>query len=556
MKKVEIYDSTLRDGAQQSGLNLTRQDKFLITKNLIKQLEVPYIEVYPFSNPKDRNLIKFISENHPQFLNHLVAFGSTHRSDQTPETDPNLQSIVDSGLSHATIFGKTWLYHLDLIHATPDQNLQMITDSVKYLKDNEITVFYDAEHFFDGYKDNSEYAIETLKAAEKGGAEVLILCDTNGGTLPNEIESIIGVVLKQTTVSLGIHTHNDSGLGVANSIVAVKTCNDGGRSCQVQGTINGIGERTGNANLITIIPILVEKMGLNTSVPNDKLKNLVSLSHLLCEIINISPPDNAPFVGKNAFSHKGGMHIAAVKKKLKSYEHMDPSLVGNKRRFVVSEMAGKSALLSKFEQFGITLAKEDPLLETILQVLKRKESHGYTYDGADASLEILVRGMMENPKLESSYYRTYFFEVDYFRVITDVRNVFDKEEVEIFTDANIKLLIANPNGFHEFHTAADGNGPVNAIDKALKKALLHFYPILEEIELLDFKVRIANELEDESGTNSRVRVWVLSKDKDGQTWGTIGSHVNIMAASFAALIDSYVYKLMKENAAPYSKEKL
>jgi len=281
----------------------------------------------------------------------------------------------------------------------------------------------------------------------------------------------------------------------------------------------------------------------------ENLKNLTAVSNLIYELANMVPPTDDPFVGYNAFAHKGGMHIAAVEKDFRSYENVDPELVGNKRRVLVSEMSGKSALLHKFQKFGINIGKDDPLVSEILTILKRKESHGYTYEGADASLEILIRGMIQDMKLAATYYRRYFFEVDYFRVITDVRSVFHEDDLRIITDANIKTKIAEGEE-NEFHTAADGNGPVNALDRALKKSLVHFYPVLNEIELVDFKVRIANAVESEQGTASRVRVYIETKDKDGQLWGTIGAHVNIIVASFVALIDSYVYKLLKSKATP------
>ncbi len=552
-----MYDTTLRDGAQMVGTNFSGQDKYFILEKLIEDLTVSYVEVYPFSNPKDRKLIDLVKEKNPKWLNHLVAFGSTRHVKNKSEEDANLISLVESGLKHATIFGKSWDLHLEVIHADKEENLEMIRDSVRFLKENDMTVFYDAEHFYDGYKSDPEYALNTIIEAEKAGADIIILCDTNGGCLPEEIREITSVVLEKTSVSLGIHAHNDCGLGVANSLAAVNVCLAANRVCQVQGTINGVGERVGNANLTTILPILAIKMGLEGVIPRSKLRNLRSVSNFIFEIMNKNPPKNQPFVGQNAFSHKGGMHIAAMKKDYDTYEHVKPDSVGNKRRFMVSEMAGRSALIHKCKKFGIDLKKDDPIVSKILKTLKRKESHGYTYEGADASLEILIRGMMYDPEQESAYLRRYFFEVEYFRVITDVRNVFQEDQLEIFTDGNIKLLVANPKGFAEFHTAAEGNGPVNAIDSALKKAILHFYPVLDEIELIDFKVRIANEKEAESGTASRVRVLVVMKDKDGETWGTIGSHVNITVASFVALLDSYVYKLMKEDVSPFiSKNEL
>jgi len=552
---IELYDSTLRDGVQMSGVSLSLNDKYKIIETLINELNIPYIEVYPSSNPKDMELVQYIKCNKPEYFNNLVAFGSTRKVDKSIEEDENIQKIIDSELNTVCIFGKYWDFHLKFIRATEEQNLQMIEDTIRYLKEYKKRVFFDAEHFFDGYRNNKNYAISTLKVAERADADCIILCDTNGGTLSDEVTSIFNEILKIIKTPLGFHGHNDFGMAVANSISAVKTCIESKRYCQIQGTFNGLGERIGNANLTTILPILALKMNIPV-IPLEKLKNLTQVSNLIYELANITPPLNDPFVGYNAFAHKGGMHIAAIEKDFRAYESINPDLVGNKRRVIISEMSGKSALLHKCEKFGIKLDKNDPLIEEILKVLKRKESHGYTYEGADASLEILIRGMMHDPVQAAAYYRTYFFEVDYFRVVTDVRNVFREEDLEILTDANIKAFIKDQEDKSKiikiFHTAAEGNGPVNALDNALRKTLIHFYPVLEEIELIDFKVRISNSAEQEKGTASRVRVLVQSRDKkDGEIWGTIGSHVNIIVASFVALIDSYVYKLLKENIKPY-----
>ena len=552
MSKVTIYDCTLRDGAQMAGINFSLQDKIKIVKNLVDEMAIPFIEVYPFSNPKDRDLIKYFREKEPRFLNNLVAFGSTRRTDKTVVEDKNLQAIVDSGLRTACIFGKSWDFHLEFIHATPNENLQIIEESISFLKEHGIKVFFDAEHFFDGYKSNKAFALNTLKAAQRGGAEIIVLCDTNGGTLPHDIYDITEEVIKNIDMNLGIHAHHDSGMGNANSIAAVKACLNKDKSCQVQGTMNGLGERTGNANLTTIMPVLVLKMNIDV-IPKENLKHLTAVSNLIYEISNLIPPLDKPFIGYNAFSHKGGMHIAAIEKDFKSYEHIDPNAIGNRRRVLISEMSGKSALLHKCGKLGINLTKNDPLLADILSIIKKKEAHGYTYEGADASLEILIRGIIHDPLKAASYYRTKYFEVDYFRVITDVRNVFIKEDLEIITDANIRMRVWEDAKLKSYHTAAGGSGPIHAVDKALRKALFHFYPILKEIELIDFKVRITNAAEEEKGTSSRVRVFIETRDKDGQLWGTIGSSVNITVASFVALIDSYVYKLMKEKVKPIQK---
>lgn len=552
--KVSIYDTTLRDGAQMAEVNFSLQDKFTLFKAIVEELGIHYVEVYPYSNPKDQDLIQLIKKNLPKYFDRLSAFGSTRKVEKNVHEDENLQAIINSGVKTACIFGKSWDYHLQFIHATAEQNIAMIKESIEFLKEHGLKVFYDAEHFFDAYKSNPNYALQTIKAAEKAGADTIILCDTNGGTLPHEVWDIIDVVLEKVSVPLGFHGHHDCGMSNASSIAAAQICMQKNRPCQIQGTFNGLGERTGNANLTTIIPVLVLKMKIPV-ITRDNLKNLTSVSNLIYELANLAPPLDAPFVGYHAFSHKGGMHVAAVEKDFNSYEAIDPEAVGNKRRVLFSEMSGKAALLHKCDKFGIHLTKDDPLISEILKVIKRKESHGYTYEGADASLEILIRGMMQDPKQAASYYRTLYFEVEYFRVVTDVRHVFREEDLQIVTDANIKTLIENSKGKEAYHTAAEGNGPVNALDNALRNALIHFYPVLEEIELVDFKVRIANAAENESGTGSRVRVLVESRDrKDGQVWGTIGSHVNIIVASFVALLDSYVYKLMKEKIEPFKKK--
>ncbi|MBD3350282.1 MAG: citramalate synthase [Candidatus Lokiarchaeota archaeon] len=552
--KVTLYDCTLRDGAQMAGINFSLRDKYKIFITLVEELGIPYIEVYPSSNVKDRNLIDKIRQKNPEYLRNLSAFGSTRKVDNDVTEDRNLQLIIDSGLQTACIFGKSWDFHLNFIRATFEQNLSMIKESIGYLKEHGLTVFYDAEHFFDGYKSNPSYAIQTLRVAEKAGADAIILCDTNGGSLPHEIYDIFEIIITKIESPLGFHGHHDCGMGNANSIAAVKACLNHNRTCQIQGTFNGLGERTGNANLTTILPVLALKMNLSV-VPDEKLKHLTEVSNLIYELANLTPPLDSPFVGYNAFAHKGGMHVAAIEKDFKAYEATNPEDVGNKRRVLVSEMSGRSAILHKCDKFGIQLSKEDPLVAEILKIIKRKESHGYTYEGADASLEILIRGLMHDPEQAAGYYRTLYFEVDYFRVMTDVRNVFREEDLEIYTDSSIKTLIEDESGTDEFHTAADGNGPVNAMDNALRKALIHFYPVLKEIELIDFKVRISNAAEQEKGTASRVRVLVETRDRsDGHIWGTIGSHVNIIVASFVALLDSYVYKLMKDDIKPVRRK--
>ena len=552
---IQLYDTTLRDGLQMAGISLSQQDKFSLIQMLRFQLNISHIEIYPFSNPKDHELISMIRLKSPELLDYLVAFGSTRNVKNCANNDPNIISLTKCGLKKTTIFGKSWILHLDAIHATPEENLQMISDSISFLKDAGLSVFYDAEHFFDGFKDNREYAMETIKTAENAGADAIILCDTNGGSLPSEIEKIGKNVLDHTEIPLGIHAHNDSGLAVANSIIFSQLCLNSGRKCQIQGTLNGIGERCGNANLITLIPILKLKLNQNL-IQDENLSNLTSLANTTYEIFNLNPSGNSPFVGANAFSHKGGMHIAAVQKNHKLYEHLNPLKVGNTRRYLVSEMAGKSALLQKMLQFGIRMDKNDPLLVEILKKIKKNEYRGYNYEGADASLEILIRSLIVDSNRDVNFYRQKFFEVDYFRVVIDARNLFNNNDISVFTDANIKTSFIQNNIKHDYHTADTGNGPVNALDNALRKALVNFYPILNEIELSDYKVRISNVYDADHGTASRVRVLVETKDTDGQIWNTVGVHSNIILASFIALVDSFIYKLLKNHVNPVKNQNL
>lgn len=544
--KVELYDTTLRDGLQMTGISLSLQDKLMLTEMIVEQLEIPYIEIYPFSNPKDKELIKLVEKSAPQRRQHLISFGATHKLKYLPAKDPNLLAIAEANLPFATIFGKCWIPHLVSIGASQAENLALISNSVQFLKAHNMQVFFDAEHFFDGYKDNPEYALKAINAAQQAGADKIILCDTNGGALPQEIDEIGQIVLDCIKIDLGIHAHNDSGLAVANSLAFLHVCSKNHRNCQIQGTLNGIGERCGNANLFTLIPILKEKLGYPI-ITHQHFNQLTSLSRKFAEISNMKFPTNAPFVGDNAFSHKGGMHIAAMQKNSLLYEHINPSLIGNMRRYVVSEMAGRSALIQKMDSFGIPITPSDPLLPVILAKIKHQEALGYTYEVAEASLEILIRSLMESGENAVDFYRLKFFAVDYFRVIIDARDLFTPEHLSIYTDASIKTSLGGKDPKQQFHTAEAGNGPVNALDNALRKALVSFYPILREIELTDYKVRICNVLNDEGGTASRVRVLVETTDLDGQIWNTVGVHVNIILASFMALVDSFIFKLLKHN---------
>ncbi|GAF79324.1 unnamed protein product, partial [marine sediment metagenome] len=405
------------------------------------------------------------------------------------------------------------------------ENLNMIEDTINFLKKNGIEVVYDAEHFFDGFKNNEQYALQTISCALNAGASWIVLCDTNGGLLPNELGPIFDKVkdFLGTEAHLGIHAHNDS--GVANAI-ALEAFHHGAK--MIQGTINGFGERCGNTDLTTILPILKLKMGIDC-ISTEDLENITEVSHFIYEMANLSGNSNQPFVGKNAFSHKGGVHISAMRKNVKTYEHINPELVGNSRNIKISELAGKSSILHMSKKFGMHLTKENPKVAEILKVIKQKEKDGYVYEGAEGSLEIIMRSMDMNIQ-DPDYYRKKFFELEGFRVITEMH------KTNLISEATIKVKVKG----QEYHTAADGNGPVNALDNALKKALVHFYPSIKEISLSDFKVRIINK----AGSASKVRVLVETND-NGKLWGTIGTHENIIVASWNALVDSYIFKLLK-----------
>lgn len=519
-KRIDIYDTTLRDGAQSSEINFSVDDKIKIAQKLA-EIGITYIEGgWPGANPKDGDFFQKIKDI-DLGSSKICAFSSTRRKGFTPKEDPILQEIVKSEAPIVTLFGKSWDLHTQMLKVTPEENLEIIYDSVEYMKNYAEKVFFDAEHFFDGYKNNKDYALKTLKVAEEAGAEVLVLCDTNGGALPNEIAKIVKEVKKNTKLDLGIHVHNDSELAVANTLAAVEN-----GVTQVQGTINGFGERCGNANLISIIPNLELKMGYDC-LPKNKLKELKKLSHYIYEISNMSPFHRQPFVGNNAFAHKGGIHVSAVNKNPLTYEHIKPEDVGNERIILVSDQAGQSNILQKAKKFGINITKNDPQTKRILNELKDLENKGYVFENAEASFELLMRKLTGNYKP--------FFKLLKFHVSDTIKqNSKDKSE------ATIHIQV----GGKKEHTAAFGSGPVNALDKALRKALIEFYPSLESVKLSDYKVRVL-QIRDYKATNSAVRVWIESNDgKD--TWSTVGVSQNIIEASWEALVDSIEYKLIKD----------
>src|SRR5262252_2295287 len=520
MKDISIYDTTLRDGSQGEGVVFSMEDKVRIAQRL-DALGIHYIEGgWPGSNPKDIRFFRQIQDAHLKQAK-VAAFGSTRRPGIAPGSDPNLQALVDAGAPVATIFGKSWDFHVtEALETMLEENLAMITDSIGFLLRRFEQVIYDAEHFFDGFKRNREYALSTLRAAEEGGCQILVLCDTNGGTLPHEITEIIREVKRHVKTPLGIHVHNDAECGVANSLAAVSEGVN-----HVQGTINGYGERCGNANLVSIIPNVMLKMG-HECIPRANLRELRDVSRFVSELANRKPWDAQPYVGDSAFAHKGGIHVSAVLKHAETYEHVDPEVVGNHRRVLVSELAGQSNILWKAREYGIDLDKNTPEARRILEMLKRMEDEGFQFEGAEASFELLMERALGNHKP--------YFDLDGFRVIVEE----ERGDAEPVAEATVRLKV---KGIAE-HTAASGHGPVNALDHALRKALEDFYPSLREMSLLDYKVRI---LDESKGTAARTRVLITSGDGN-ETWGTVGVADNIIEASWQALVDSIEYKLRRD----------
>ncbi|GAB6099902.1 citramalate synthase [Halanaerocella petrolearia] len=511
---LKIYDTTLRDGSQQAGISYSTEDKLNITQQL-DRLGIDYIEGgWPGSNPKDIEYFKRVQKLELENAQ-VAAFGSTRRANISPQEDKNLNAILDCGVEVATIFGKAWDLHVtDALETTLEENLNMVESSVRYLKEQGLEINFDAEHFFDGYKSNPDYALKVLQAAQRGGADTLVLCDTNGGTMPFKVEEIINEIKSQLTTTLGIHAHNDSDVAVANSLVAVESGIN-----QIQGTLNGYGERCGNANLSSIIPNLQLKYNYNL-VDEEELSELTEVSRYVSEVANLNPPTHKPYVGDSAFAHKGGIHVSAILKEPETYEHIEPELVGNKRNVLVSELSGKSNLIYKAEELGIEIDQETTNIRQVLNQIKELEHQGYHFEGAEASFELLVA------KASGTYEK--LFELEGVRIITEKRG-----ELSPVSEATIKVKIDG----QRVHTAAEGNGPVNALDSALRKALVRFYPCLEEIHLIDYKVRV---LDDNDGTEAKVRVLIESGDGHN-TWGTVGASTNIIEASWQALVDSIEY---------------
>ncbi len=518
MAEITIYDTTLRDGSQMEGVNFSIQDKIHIAQRM-DEFGIDYIEGgWPGSNPKDEAFFEEAARLHWKHAK-ISAFGSTRRASNTVDNDRNMKLLIQSRAPVVTIFGKSWDLHVtEALRTTKSENIKMIEESVAYLKKQGREVIYDAEHFFDGYFSDPDYALETLEAACRGGADIMVLCDTNGGTLTHHLRGVFQEMQKRfhKRCPLGIHAHNDSGVAVANTIEAVLL-----GATQVQGTLNGYGERCGNADLCTIIANLQLKLDVQC-VPPQQMRKLTDLSHFVSELANMRPDDYHPYVGKSAFAHKGGIHASAILRHSSTYEHVTPEEVGNQRHILVSELAGRSNILFRAREVGVELDTKDPRLGALISSIKEAESYGYQYEGADASFELLLYDALGEKKR--------FFALQGFRVIVEKRG-----EEELVTEATVKIRV----GEEVVHTAAEGDGPVHALDNALRKALHSLFPDLAKIRLFDYKVRVLNEKE---ATAARIRVLIQSTD-GSRTWGTVGVSTDLIEASWEALEDSIQYGL-------------
>jgi 2-isopropylmalate synthase len=509
---IQIYDTTLRDGTQREGISLSCEDKLRIARRL-DELGVSFIEGgWPGSNPKDAEF--FERARDIQWQRALIAaFGSTCRVGGGPEDDANIRALLESGAPVCTVVGKTWTLHVtDVLRTTFDENLRIIEKSLAFLRENGRRVIYDAEHFFDGYRADPAYALETLRAAVRGGAETLVLCDTNGGSLPWQIAEIVRAVGAEVRHPLGVHAHNDSETAVANSLAAVQE-----GAIQVQGTVNGYGERCGNANLCSIIPSLELKLG-KRCLPEGHLQTLTDVAHFVAEVANLAPDEHLPYVGKSAFAHKGGIHVAAMRRNVASYQHIVPELVGNAQRVVVSELSGRGNLLSKAEEYGLAAGDVGSVLEEI----KALEAKGFSFEAAEASVALLMRRGEQG-------YRPPFELVDF------LVNVEHRTGRGIFSEAMVKVKVEG----ELLHTAAEGDGPVDALDAALRKALVGRYPEVKELHLVDYKVRI---LDGTNGTGATTRV-LVDTQRGTRRWSTVGASTNIIEASWRALVDAIEYGL-------------
>jgi 2-isopropylmalate synthase len=515
---VELFDTTLRDGTQSEAISLSIQDKVFITQKL-DEFGIDFIEGgWPGSNPKDEEYFEKVKKLALK-KSKLCAFGSTARDPKKVETDNNLQKLLKSETPAISIFGKTWRLHSQKsLGLSDEENEDLIFKSIRFLKDQGRQIIYDAEHFFDGYNDDQDFALKMLKAAEAGGADIIVLCDTNGGSLPDEVYKITEKMIKNLSVPVGIHAHNDGEMAVANSLQAVLA-----GAVHVQGTINGFGERCGNANLCSVIPNLTLKMGKKTAASSN-LQKLTSLSRYVDEMMNQAPNTRAAFVGKSAFTHKGGIHVSSILKDNRMYEHIDPSVVGNRQHVIISDLSGGSNIRYKAHEFGLKMEDDKEFSKKFVGQIKSLEYEGFQFDGAEASFELLMLA-------ELNEYEP-FFEVTYTKI-----NVLFSQEGHKYAEAVLKVKV----GDETEHTAADGNGPVNALDKALRKALVRFYPEIRNIHLIDYKVRVLNE---RNGTAAKVRVLVESGDGE-KVWSTVGVSHDIIEASLQALNDSLNYKILK-----------
>jgi 2-isopropylmalate synthase len=524
--EIQLYDTTLRDGTQQEGISLSAEDKIKITLKL-DELGVHYVEGgWPGSNPKDAEYFQRV-KSLPLSNARISAFGSTRRAGIRAEDDANIKALLEAETHAVTLVGKSSDLHvLRVLETTLEENLAMIADSVSFMKKQGRIVFYDAEHFFDGYKANPEYALQSIKAAAEAGAECLVLCDTNGGLLTTEITDIVSLVRREMKTPLGIHCHSDADMAVANTLAAVAV-----GATQVQGTVNGYGERCGNANLLSIIANLKVKMGIDC-VTDDQLAGLTETSHYVSEIVNILPNGQQPYVGVSSFSHKGGLHAAAMAKVEESYQHIDPGMVGNAKRVVISELSGRGNILHRLNELGLADKVSREQVVSLLDRIKVQESKGFQYEGAEASFELMVRRSLDG-------YSPPFDMVDFMVLVENHRRVpTNGGDEDMLSEAVVKVRV----GSQLMHTAAEGNGPVNALDNALRKALLESYPSLDAVRLLDYKVRVVDQGQD---TKAVVRVLIESTDGMNQ-WQTVGSSSNIIEASWMALVDSLEYFLIHQ----------
>lgn len=516
-----LFDTTLRDGSQSEGVSFSIGDKIKITQRL-DDYGIHYIEGgWPGSNPKDEEF--FVKAQNLNLKNsELVAFSSTKKIGINVENDVNINKLITAGVKTVTIFAKSWDFHvIEALNISCEENLKLIEDTIKYLKYNGMNVFFDAEHFFDGFNHNAKYAMKTLQVAQDSGASTIILCDTNGGQIPSRVREIIKTVKQEINIPLGIHAHNDSGLAIANSLVALE---EGVK--QIQGTIGGLGERCGNTDLSILIPVL--KFKYNLPLNSIKIDKTTSIYNFVMEIANLTPENRKPFVGRSAFTHKGGVHVSAIIKNPLTYEHIPPEAVGNERRILVSELSGKSNLKSKIEELGFNASKfSESQIKSLTSKIKEYEHQGYQFEGADASLKLLI--------MREFYDYVPDFQVENFKILS-----YNFGE-ETSTEAVIKLKVKDK----VVHAVSEGDGPVNALDYALRKALEDFFPILKDIKLIDYKVRV---LDSSSGTASKVRVLIESKDSE-RTWTTVGVSSNIIEASWDALIDSIEYGLYINNCS-------